>query len=75
MGVTQAIAFITFNIIAIVVACWVARQPKSTPAGVALGAGCGVVLMAAGSALVGLFAHVLPFGQMDFWLASWIGPL
>jgi uncharacterized membrane protein len=62
--------WIFFTIVSLGLACWLARRPKKTSAGIILGALLGLALMSIASALVGFLGNVLPFGQIDFWLSS-----
>jgi hypothetical protein len=51
-------------------ACWIARYPRKAAAGVPLGVAAGVTMLLVASGAVGFIGHVLPFGQLDFWLAQ-----
>lgn len=58
------------SILALGLSCWAARYPKKAILGIGLGVLVGVSLLNATSFLVGLLSYVLPFGQLDFWVAS-----
>ena len=58
-----------FTVLSLVLSCWLARYPRKTGAGIALGVLVGAFLITLTSGLVAFLGNVVPFGQIDFWLA------
>ncbi|WP_320196469.1 hypothetical protein RMR10_015755 [Agrobacterium rosae] len=52
-----------FTVLSLALACSIARHPRK-------GVLVGVASMIVTSAVVGLIANIIPFGQIDFWLVS-----
>lgn len=75
MSLTQSAVLLLLTILSLAVSSRVARYPQRTFAGVALGVITGLVLIIAMSYVVGFLGYVLPFGQIDFWLASWVNSI
>lgn len=67
---SQLATLIILQTVCLALACLIARYPKKPAAGIMLGVAAGTVLMVLTAALVGFLGSVLPFGQMDFWLAT-----
>ena len=65
--------FIFLFIPFLALSCWLARYPSKTSIGVTLGVLLGVLSINVAAGLVAFLGHVLPFGQIDFWLASFFG--
>ncbi|MBW9072678.1 hypothetical protein JNB72_06615 [Agrobacterium deltaense] len=57
-------------ILSLALSCWLARYPRKTSVGIMLGVVLGVFLTNLGAGIVAFLENVLPFGQIDFWLAS-----
>ncbi|MFB4373973.1 hypothetical protein G6M16_012915 [Agrobacterium tumefaciens] len=57
-------------ILSLALSCWLARYPRKTSVGIMLGVVLGVFLTNLGAGIVAFLGNVLPFGQIDFWLAS-----
>ena len=74
MSFTAATLLIVPNLFSLGLACWLARYPRKTSAGIALGTLSGFILINLASGLVALLGYLLPIGQMDFWLAHLLGP-
>ncbi len=75
MPLTQSALLLILTTLSLAVSCRLARYPQRTSVGIGLGVGTGLVLIIAMSSLVGFLSEVLPFGQIDFWLASWVSSL
>ena len=69
-SLSQSALLLALSIPALGLSCWAARYPKKTILGIGLGVLVGVALLNATSFLVGFLGYVLPFRQLDFWLAS-----
>ncbi|MCZ7464990.1 hypothetical protein [Rhizobium rhizogenes] len=65
---TALLAFLV--VLSLALSCWLARYPSKTSVGVTLGVLLGVFLINATAGLVAFLGNTLPFGQIDFWLAS-----
>ncbi|WP_337268767.1 hypothetical protein [Oryzifoliimicrobium ureilyticus] len=61
-----------FGILSLGCACSLARYPSRPLVGVALGTALGLVLINLSAAIIAFLSYVVPFGQIDFWLASFI---
>ncbi|KAA3506308.1 hypothetical protein DXM21_25300 [Agrobacterium rosae] len=59
-----------FSILSLIFSCWLARYPRKTGVGIALGVLLAVFLINVTSGLVAFLGYVFPFGQIDFWLAT-----
>ncbi|CAN7399719.1 hypothetical protein EXN32_04770 [Agrobacterium tumefaciens] len=57
-------------ILSLALSCWLARYPRKTSVGIMLGVVLGVFLTNLAAGIVAFLGNVLPFGQIDFWLAS-----
>ncbi|NSX91868.1 hypothetical protein [Agrobacterium tumefaciens] len=67
---TETALSIFFAVLSLALSCWLARYPSKTGTGVTLGVLLGVFLINVTAGLVAFLGYVLPFGQIDFWLAS-----
>lgn len=65
---TALLAFLV--VLSLALSCWLARYPSKTSVGVTLGVLLGVFLINATAGLVAFLGNAIPFGQIDFWLAS-----
>lgn len=70
MPITEISLLVFFAVFSLIIASITARRPKSAAAGILAGTLTGLILFVASSALVGFLGHVMPFGQIDFWLAG-----
>ncbi|MGV1957069.1 hypothetical protein ACQZ5G_18725 [Agrobacterium sp. 22-214-1] len=57
-------------ILSLALSCWLARYPRKTSVGIMLGVLLGVFLTNLAAGIVAILGNLLPFGQIDFWLAS-----
>ncbi|MCZ7932782.1 hypothetical protein O9X90_10700 [Agrobacterium leguminum] len=57
-------------ILSLALSCWLARYPRKTSVGIMLGVLLGIFLTNLAAGIVAFLGNVLPFGQIDFWLAS-----
>ena len=67
---SQSVLLLALSIPSLGLSCWAARYPKKTIVGIGLGVVVGLVLLNVATFLVGFLSYVLPFGQLDFWLAN-----
>jgi len=72
---TQSAFFAVFTIIPLAITCWIARYPNRTINGILIGVPTGFALLMITSIIVGLFGYAIPFGQIDFWLASLVSSI
>ncbi|NTF10357.1 hypothetical protein G6L37_23980 [Agrobacterium rubi] len=70
LSLSQTALQALFTILSLASACSIARYPRNANAGVLLGVLVSVVLLIVTSGIVGFIAHIIPFGQIDFWLAN-----
>ncbi|WLD96524.1 hypothetical protein PX860_13385 [Agrobacterium leguminum] len=57
-------------ILSLALSCWLARYPRKMSVGIILGVLLGIFLTNLAAGIVAFLGNVLPFGQIDFWLAS-----
>ena len=67
---TEPALLVLLAILSLALSCWLARYPRKTSVGVTLGVVLGVFLTNLAVGIVAFLGNVLPFGQIDFWLAS-----
>ncbi len=67
---TESALLVLLTILSLVLSCWLARYPRKTSVGITLGVVLGVFLTNLAAGIVAFLGNVLPFGQIDFWLAS-----
>lgn len=70
LSLSQTVILGLFTILSLASACSIARYPRNAYAGVFLGMLVGVVLLIVTSGIVGFVGHIIPFGQIDLWLAN-----
>lgn len=71
-SLSQSVLLLALSIPVLGLSCWAARYPKKAVPGIGLGVLVGVVLLNVTSFLVGFLSYVLSFGQVDFWLGSFL---
>ena len=59
-------------ILSLALSCWLARYPRKTSVGIMLGVLLGVFLTNLAAGIVAFLGNLLPFGQIDLWLASFL---
>ncbi|MBN7809047.1 hypothetical protein RMS29_014840 [Agrobacterium rosae] len=69
-SISENALLLCFTVLSLALACSIARHPRKASAGILLGVLVGVALIIVTSAVVGLIANIIPFGQIDFWLVS-----
>ncbi|GEM_PF-5656657 len=67
---TESALLVLLTILSLALSCWLARYPRKTSVGITLGVVLGVFLTNLAAGIVAFLGDVLPFGQIDFWLAS-----
>lgn len=67
---TESALLVLLTILTLALSCWLARYPRKTSVGITLGVVLGVFLTNLAAGIVAFLGDVLPFGQIDFWLAS-----
>ena len=67
---TEPALLVLLAILSLALSCWLARYPRKTSVGVTLGVVLGVFLTNLAAGIVAFLGNVLPFGQIDFWLAD-----
>ncbi|QCM00906.1 hypothetical protein CFBP6624_12670 [Agrobacterium tumefaciens] len=67
---TESALLVLLTILSLALSCWLARYPRKTSVGITLGVVLGVFLTNLAAGIVAFLGNVLPFGQIDFWLAS-----
>ncbi len=67
---TEPALVVLLATLSLALSCWLARYPRKTSVGVTLGVVLGVFLTNLAAGIVAFLGNVLPFGQIDFWLAS-----
>lgn len=67
---TEPALLVLLATLSLALSCWLARYPRKTSVGVTLGVVLGVFLTSLAVDIVAFLGNVLPFGQIDFWLAS-----
>jgi hypothetical protein len=67
---TEPALLVLLATLSLALSCWLARYPRKTSVGVTLGVVLGVFLTNLAVGIVAFLGNVLPFGQIDFWLAS-----
>jgi lipopolysaccharide export LptBFGC system permease protein LptF len=67
---TEPALLVLLATLSLALSCWLARYPRKTSVGVTLGVVLGVFLTSLAVGIVAFLGNVLPFGQIDFWLAS-----
>ncbi|UXT23373.1 hypothetical protein FY140_22120 [Agrobacterium tumefaciens] len=69
---TELALLAVLAILSLALSCWLARYPRKTSVGITLGVVLGVFLTNLAAGIVAFLGKVLPFGQIDFWLASFL---
>ena len=67
-----AILTLCASIAALAAVSMVARQAPSMRAGILWGVVTGLGLSLVFGAAAGFLAHIIPVGQLDFWIAGWL---
>lgn len=67
---TESALAISLAILSLALSCWLARRPRRTATGITLGVVLGVVLFSLAPAFLDFLGHVVPFRQVDSWLAG-----
>ncbi|SNB69116.1 MULTISPECIES: hypothetical protein [unclassified Agrobacterium] len=67
---TEPALLVLLAILSLALSCWLARYPRKTSVGITLGVVLGVFLTNLAAAMVAFLGNVIPFGQIDFWLAG-----
>ncbi|PIB24530.1 hypothetical protein BFP76_04835 [Amylibacter kogurei] len=70
---TQSVIVMLTSIFAIALGCWCARKPEKTMHGILLGTSVGIGTALILHFLVSLLSYIFPFGQIDYWFATFIG--
>ena len=69
-AVVEAALHLIAGVTALAVTAWAARRGTTTMRGIALGVLAGVLTATVLGFALGFLGYVVPFGQLDFWLAS-----
>lgn len=67
---TEPALLVLLAILSLALSCWLARYPRKKSVEVTLGVVLGVFLTNLAAGIVAFLGNVLPFGQIDFLLAS-----
>ncbi|MBP2509313.1 lipopolysaccharide export LptBFGC system permease protein LptF [Agrobacterium tumefaciens] len=67
---TEPALLVLLAILSLALSCWLARYPRKTSVGITLGVVLGVFLTNLAAGMVAFLGSVIPFGQIDFWLAG-----
>jgi ABC-type Fe3+ transport system permease subunit len=70
---TQSALLLVLTLLALCLACALARYPRRASFGIVLGVVTGFVSITAVSGIVAFLGYTIPFGQFDYWLASLVG--
>lgn len=70
MSIAEVALGIVGLLIVLLITAWSARRGGSQASGLLLGVLAGVVSTFAVGAALGFLSHLLPLGQIDFWLAG-----
>ncbi|EGL66280.1 hypothetical protein AGRO_1001 [Agrobacterium sp. ATCC 31749] len=69
---TETALLASLAILSLALSCWLARYPRTTSVGILLGVLLGIFVFNAAAGFVAFLGNVLPFGQIDFWLSSFL---